>query len=76
MLDSTWIKGSPPKDKEGIYLVWLSKSRIGEYIHTYSVKKASNGFYTQGPWRPAARLRQCHDRSWVRVPVRRYGCGN
>ena len=39
-----WIKDSPPKNKEGIYLIWLSIPRLGEHIHTYSIKKASNGY--------------------------------
>jgi hypothetical protein len=39
-----WIKGSPPQDKEGIYLIWLSKKRLGEHIHTFSVRKVSNGY--------------------------------
>ncbi len=40
-----WIKGSPPEDREGIYLVWLSPQSLhAEHIQTCSIRKVSNGY--------------------------------
>lgn len=39
-----WKPGKPPLDKEGHYLVYLSKPWWGSYIMTVSVRQAANGF--------------------------------